>query len=57
MDHVRLRPARTKPARQPEAVTTGFEGQRNPRDVGTGSDRLIAPAMQKRKQLFWTPSL
>ena len=32
MDHVRLDPARLKPARQPKAVAAGFEGQRNPRD-------------------------
>src|ERR1700682_3528224 len=32
MDHVRLYPTRLKPARQPETVAAGFEGQRNPRD-------------------------
>src|SRR5438270_4625810 len=32
MDHVRLYPTRLEPARQPEAVTTGFEGNRNPRE-------------------------
>jgi hypothetical protein len=31
MDHMRLHPMRTKPARQPEAVSTSFEGQCNPR--------------------------
>src|SRR5207253_3010615 len=31
---------------------TGFEGQRNPRDLFTGPDRRIAPAMQQRKQPF-----
>jgi hypothetical protein len=30
-----------KPARQPEAVAAGIEGQRNPRDLVTGPDRLI----------------
>src|ERR1700756_1812343 len=45
MDHVRLDPTRLKPACQPEAVAAGFEGQRNPRDLFTGPDRLIAPAM------------
>src|ERR1700757_4386633 len=32
MDHMRLDPTRLQPARQPEAVATGFEGNRNPRD-------------------------
>ena len=53
MDHVRLHLARLKPARQPEAVATGFEGQCNPRDLAAGLDRLIAPAMQQGKQPFW----
>jgi len=45
--NVRLHPARSKPARQPEAVAAGFEGKRNPRDMGTGLYRLITPAMQQ----------
>src|SRR5215469_10166320 len=53
MDHVRLHLARLKPARQPEAVATSFEGQCNPRDLAAGFDRLVAPAMQQRKQPFW----
>src|SRR5580704_7579766 len=52
MDHVRLYPPRLEPARQPEAVAAGFEGNRNPRDLFTGPDRLIAPAMQQAKQPF-----
>src|SRR5438270_1788452 len=52
--HMRLHPMRTKPARQPEAVTAGFEGQCNPRDLAAGLDRLVAPAMQQAKQPFWT---
>ena len=44
---------RLKPARQPEAVAAGFEGKRNPRDCAPGPDRLILPALQKRKQPFW----
>src|SRR5438128_10292787 len=54
MDHVRLDPTRLEPARQPEAVAAGFEGNRNPRDLFTGPDRLIAPAMQQAKQPFGT---
>src|SRR4051812_28628388 len=54
MDHMRLHPMRTKPARQPEAVTAGFEGQRNPRDLAAGLDRLVAPTMQQAKQPFCT---
>src|SRR3984893_12105218 len=54
MDHVRLYPTRLEPARQPEAVAAGFEGQCNPRDLFTGPDRLIAPAMQQAKQPFCT---
>jgi hypothetical protein len=50
----RLHPTRTQPTRQPEAVATGFEGQRNPRDLFTGPDRLIAPAMQQAKEPFGT---
>ena len=53
MDHVRLNATRRKPARQPEAVATGFEGQRNPRDRAASPDRLIPPAMQQAKQSFW----
>src|SRR5260370_729224 len=53
MDHVRLSPARLEPARQPEAVAAGLEGNRNPRDSAAGPDRLILPAMQHGKQLFW----
>ena len=41
-----------EPARQPKAVAPGFEGNRNPRDLFTGPDRLIAPAMQQAKQPF-----
>src|SRR6476660_6543503 len=53
MDHVRLDSARRKPARQPEAVAAGFEGNRNPRDRAAGPDRLILPAMQQAKEPFW----
>ena len=53
MDHVRLDPMRLKPARQPEAVAAGFEGNRNPRDCVAGPDCLVAPAMQHSKQPFW----
>jgi hypothetical protein len=52
MDHVRLDPACLKPARQPEAVAAGFEGQRNPRDIAASLDRLVAPSMQQPKQPF-----
>jgi hypothetical protein len=52
MDHVCLDLTRRKPARQPETVTAGFEGQRNPRDCAAGPDRLVAPAMQQPKQSF-----
>jgi hypothetical protein len=52
MDHVGLDPARRQPARQPEAVAAGFEGQRNPRDCAAGLDRLIPPATQHGKQPF-----
>jgi hypothetical protein len=47
---MRLDATRLEPARQPEAVAAGFEGQRNPRDCAAGLDRLIAPAMQHGKQ-------
>ena len=50
---MRLHPTRLKPARQPEAVATGFEGNRDPRDGAAGPNRLIAPAMQHGKQPFW----
>src|SRR5439155_23818146 len=53
MDHVRLYSTRLEPARQPEAVAAGFEGQRNPRDRTARPDRLIPPAMQQAKQPFW----
>src|SRR5467141_118409 len=54
MDHMRLHPARPQPARQPEAVSTSFEGQGNPRDLAAGLDRLVALAMQQAKQPFCT---
>src|SRR6202165_5821335 len=54
MDHVRLDPTHSQPTRQPEAVATGFEGQGNPRDLFTGPDCLIPPAMQQAKQPFGT---
>ena len=38
MDHVRLDPTRLQPARQPEAVAAGFEGNRNPRDRAARPD-------------------
>ena len=44
MDHMRLDATRRKPARQPEAVAAGFEGERNPGDRVAGPDRLIPPA-------------
>src|SRR5213592_299281 len=53
MDHVRLYSPRRQPTRQPKAVASGFEGQRDPRDCAAGPDRLIPPAMQQAKQLFW----
>src|SRR5258708_13850675 len=53
MDHMRLHPARPQPARQPEAVPTSLEGQCNARDLFTGPNSLIAPAMQQGKQPFW----
>jgi hypothetical protein len=49
---VRLDASCLKPARQPEAVAAGFEGQRNPRNRAAGPDRLIPPAMQHGKQPF-----
>jgi hypothetical protein len=52
MDHMRLDPTRIQPTRQPEAVAASFEGKRNPRDLFTGPDRFIAPAMQQAKQPF-----
>src|SRR6202022_1761842 len=54
MEHVRLDSTLTQPTRQPEAVAAGFEGERNPRDLFTGPDCLIAPAMQQAKQPFGT---
>src|SRR5437660_4404963 len=53
MYHVRFDPTCLKPARQPEAVAAGLEGNRNPRDRAAGPDRLVPPAMQQGKQPFW----
>ena len=50
VDHIGLDGTRLEPARQPEAVTAGFIGQRNTRDRAAGFDRLAAPALQQRKQ-------
>src|SRR5262249_38959532 len=41
MDHVRLDTTRLQPARQPEAVAAGFEGNRDPRDR---LQRLMVPS-------------
>ena len=38
MDHVRLNPTRLQPARQPEAIAAGFEGNCNPRDRAASPD-------------------
>ena len=51
LDPMRLDPMRLQPARQPEAVATGFEGNRNPRDRAAGPDRLIA---RKQGMLAWS---
>src|SRR5271163_2607326 len=53
MDDVRFYSTCLEPARQPKAVAAGFEGNRNPRDLAAGLDRLIPPAMQHGKQPFW----
>src|SRR5690348_14778204 len=52
MDHVRLDSARRKPARQPEAVAAGFEGERNARDSAAGPDRFI-PAQGPHRAAVW----
>ena len=54
MDHVRFDSARIQPTRQPEAIAAGFKGHCNPRDLFTGPDRFIAPAMQQAKKPFRT---
>ena len=47
MDDVRLDPAGTQPARQPEAVAAGLKGNDNARDPVPGPDGFITPAMQQ----------
>jgi hypothetical protein len=37
----------------PGNLLAALKGKRNPRDLAAGPDRLIPPAMQKRKQPFW----
>jgi len=55
MDHCAPRPQRALSQRaRPNAIATSFEGKRNPRDLLTGPDCLIAPAMQQAKQPFGT---
>src|ERR1700719_1967236 len=49
-----LSPATLPPRSSANAANAGFEGKRNPRDLFTGSDCLIAPAMQQAKQPFGT---
>src|SRR5438046_9869154 len=53
MAHVRPGATRRQPARQPEAVAAGLDGNRNPRARAPGPDRLILPAMQQAKEPFW----
>jgi hypothetical protein len=46
MDHVSLYSTRLEPARQPEAVAAGFEGQRNPGDRAPGPEWQNHPLWQ-----------
>jgi hypothetical protein len=48
MDHVRLKATRLKPARQPQGVAAGFEGNRNPRDRAAGPGCLIPSVIAAR---------
>src|SRR4051794_37356251 len=52
MDHECFDAARPQPARQPEAVTTCFEGNGNARDRMSRSDGLITPAAEPNEQCF-----
>ena len=47
-----LDPTPLQPARQPEAVAAGFEGECDPRDVLPALTDCLAPAMQQGKQPF-----
>src|ERR1700756_984053 len=53
MDHVRLDTTRLQPARQPETVAAGLEGNCNPGDRAAIPDLLVAPAVQEGKQPLW----
>jgi len=51
MDHVRLDPTRHSANVQPNAIATSFEGKRNPRDLFTGPDCLIAQRCSRQSSL------
>ena len=50
VDDVGLGTMRTQPARQPEPIATGLEGNRNARHGAAGRGRLILPSVQQPKQ-------
>jgi hypothetical protein len=50
MDHVSFNAVCAQPARQPEAVAAGLEGDGNARDRAARLGRLIAPAVQQSEQ-------
>ena len=47
MNDVGLNPACCQPARQPEAVPTGLEGNRNTLDLVTGLLRFLSPSLEQ----------
>src|SRR3712207_3993980 len=52
MNDIGLNAPRPQPAGQPEAVTTGLEGDRDARDRAAGLDGLALPVAQKAQQVF-----
>ena len=52
MNDIRFDPTGAQPARQPEAVAAGLEGNDNARDGAAGLDGFVTPAMQQLEQGF-----
>src|SRR6266404_1511542 len=50
MDNMRLDPASSEPARQPEAVAASLIGQRDPTDRPASTPRFVPPPLDQSQQ-------
>ena len=56
VDDIGLYALRSQPAREPEAIAAGLEGDRDACDLAPGLDRVIAPTMKQFEQGFFSVS-